>query len=94
MEDDNDLYLIEFWMDGYEDDEERQKAQEEFIYDQLNMTASSVTVTKYDPKQARAEVIEEVKNMISKHRFDMTSDSCEVKDKLLIELAKLSRGAE
>ena len=39
-------FLVELWLDGYETEEEMEKACEEFIYEQLNMTASSVKVTK------------------------------------------------
>ena len=38
-------YLLDFWLDGYENEEEREKAELEFIYDQLNFTASSVKIT-------------------------------------------------
>ncbi len=37
-------YLIEFWLDGYDTDEERVIAEVEYIEDVLNMTASSVKV--------------------------------------------------
>lgn len=40
--------------------------------------------------QARAEVIEEVKEMISKQRFDMTGDSWNIREQLLKALTKLS----
>lgn len=41
-------FLVELWLDGFETEEEMEKACEEFIYEQLNMTASSIKVTKVD----------------------------------------------
>jgi hypothetical protein len=35
-------FLVDLWLDGYEDESERTEAELEFIKDQLNMTASSV----------------------------------------------------
>ena len=35
-------FLVDLWMDGYEDDGEMKEACLEFIVDQLDMTASSV----------------------------------------------------
>lgn len=39
-------FIVDLWLDGYTTDEEMEKACEEFIYDQLNMTASSVKITR------------------------------------------------
>jgi len=39
-------FIVDLWLDGYEDEKEMEKACEEFIYEQLNMTASSVKITK------------------------------------------------
>jgi hypothetical protein len=39
-------FVVDLWLDGYETEEETEKACEEFIYDQLNMTASSVKIQK------------------------------------------------
>lgn len=39
-------FIVDLWIDGYETEEEMIEACEEFIYEQLNMTASSVKITK------------------------------------------------
>ncbi len=39
-------FLVELWLDGYDNEEDRKEAEKEFIYEQLNMTASSVKVTE------------------------------------------------
>jgi len=41
-------FIVDIWLDGYESEEEMADACEEFIYDQLNFTASSVTVTRVE----------------------------------------------
>jgi len=41
-------FIVDIWLDGYESEEEMTDACEEFIYDQLNFTASSVTVTRVE----------------------------------------------
>lgn len=43
-------FLVDLWLDGYESEEEMTLACEEWIYDQLNFTASSVTVTRINDK--------------------------------------------
>jgi hypothetical protein len=37
-------YILDFWLDGYEDEKDRTEAEIEFIKDQLDMSASSVKV--------------------------------------------------
>jgi len=37
-------FIVDLWLDGYESEEDMREACEEFIYDQLNMTASSVSI--------------------------------------------------
>lgn len=37
-------YIVELWLDGYENDVDRIKAEKEFIYEQLNFSASSVKI--------------------------------------------------
>lgn len=37
-------FIVDIWLDGYESEEEQRKACEEFIYDQLNFSASSVKI--------------------------------------------------
>lgn len=41
-------YIVNLWLDGYDTEEEMEKACDEFIYDQLNFTASSVQVKRSD----------------------------------------------
>jgi hypothetical protein len=41
-------YIVDLWLDGYESEQEMEDACNEFIYDQLNMTASSVRIKKID----------------------------------------------
>jgi hypothetical protein len=38
-------FLVELWLDGYEDESERTAAELEFIKEQLDFSASSVKVT-------------------------------------------------
>ena len=40
------VFLVDLFLDGYDTKEEEEKACEEFIYDQLNFTASGVTIRK------------------------------------------------
>lgn len=41
-------YLVELWLDGYENEEEAEAAQLEFIREQLNFSGSSVKITKIE----------------------------------------------
>ena len=41
-------FIVDLWLDGYETKEEMEAACEEFIYEQLNFTASSVTITRIE----------------------------------------------
>ena len=41
-------YIVDLWLDGYDTEAEMEKACDEFIYEQLNFTASSVKVKKSD----------------------------------------------
>jgi len=41
-------FLVELWLDGYETEEEEEKACEEFIKEQLDFAGTSVKVTKKD----------------------------------------------
>ena len=41
-------FIVDLWLDGYEDEEEMEAACEEFIYEQLNFSASSVKITKLE----------------------------------------------
>jgi hypothetical protein len=38
-------FIVDLWLDGYETEEDMIEACEDFIYEQLNMTSSSVTIT-------------------------------------------------
>ena len=39
-------FIVEIWLDGYESEEEMAAACKEFIYEQLDFSASSVTITE------------------------------------------------
>ena len=41
-------FIVDLWLDGYDNEADMRKACEEFIYEQLNMTASSVKITSMD----------------------------------------------
>ena len=41
-------YIVNLWLDGYDTEEQMEEACGEFIYEQLNFTASSVRVKKSD----------------------------------------------
>lgn len=41
-------FIVDLWLDGYETEEEMEEACEEFIYQQLNFTASSVQITRIE----------------------------------------------
>lgn len=41
-------YIVNLWLDGYDTEEQMEKACDEFIYEQLNFTASSVKVKRSD----------------------------------------------
>ena len=41
-------FLVDLWLDGYETEEEMDNACMEFIRDQLNFSASSVSVSKVE----------------------------------------------
>lgn len=41
-------FIVDLWLDGYDSEEEMQIACEEFIYDSLNMTSSSVKIERID----------------------------------------------
>lgn len=48
-------YIIDLWLDGYENEEDRSKAEKEFIYEQLNMTASGVEIQEILPGKTDTE---------------------------------------
>lgn len=39
-------FIVDLWMDGYDSEEEMEEACPEFIYEQLNFSASSVSIKK------------------------------------------------
>lgn len=41
-------YIVDLWLDGYDSEEETEEECKKFIYEQLNMTASSVSIEKYN----------------------------------------------
>ena len=47
-------FLVDLYVDGYETEEERDAACEDFIYEQLDCTASSVKVQKLNPNREAA----------------------------------------
>lgn len=51
-------YIVDLCLDGYDTEIEREAAEAEFIYDQLNFTASSVKIKKFDDVQTRIEALE------------------------------------
>ncbi len=51
-------YIVELWLDGYATPEEAEAACDEFIYEQLNMTASSVKITKITDENKHEHCIE------------------------------------
>lgn len=48
-------FIVDLWLDGYDDENERAEAEKEFIYDQLNMTASSVKISEFEPALENAQ---------------------------------------
>lgn len=41
-------FEVDLWLDGYDSEEEMIEACEEFIYEQLNFTASSVKIKRIE----------------------------------------------
>lgn len=41
-------FIVDLWLDGYNTKEEMEAACEEFIYEQLNFTASSVKIERIE----------------------------------------------
>ncbi len=41
-------FIVDLWLDGYETEEAMAEACEEFIYEQLNFTASSVKIERIE----------------------------------------------
>jgi hypothetical protein len=41
-------FIVDLWLDGYDTEEETEKACAEFIYEQLNFAGSSVKITQID----------------------------------------------
>ena len=48
-------FIVELWLDGYETEKEMEDACEEFIYDQLNFTASCVKIERIKDPDHEAE---------------------------------------
>ena len=58
-------FIVELWLDGYETNEEMEGACLEFIEDQLNITASSVKVEKFDSNiEERVKLLENILKQI------------------------------
>lgn len=41
-------FIVELWLDGYESEQDMADACEEFIYEQLNFSASSVIIERIE----------------------------------------------
>lgn len=41
-------FIVDLWLDGYDSEEEMGRACVDFIYEQLNMTASFVKIKLFD----------------------------------------------
>ena len=41
-------FIVDLWLDGYDSEEEMIDACKEFIYEQLNFSASNVKIEKID----------------------------------------------
>jgi hypothetical protein len=41
-------FIVDLWLDGYEMEEDMEEACFEFIYEQLNFSASSVEIERYE----------------------------------------------
>ena len=50
-------YIVDLWLDGYETEEEMEEACDEFLYEQLNMTASSVTFRKINDSDTDLDIL-------------------------------------
>lgn len=48
-------FIVDLWLDGYDTEDEMEKACEEFIYDQLNFSASSVKISKIEANKDGGE---------------------------------------
>ena len=48
-------FIVDLELDGYETEEEEKKACEEFIYEQLNFAASSVSIEVYKEPEPKAK---------------------------------------
>lgn len=53
-------FRVGLWLDGYEDQKSHDLACEEYIYDQLNMTASSVAIEPFVDLQSKLQELEEM----------------------------------
>ena len=43
-------FIVDLWLDGYETEEEHDAACKDFIYEQLNFSASSVDIIEMEDK--------------------------------------------
>lgn len=52
-------FIVDLWLDGYETEEAMAEACEQFIYDQLNFSGSSVKIMKIpSPNDVAIELID------------------------------------
>ena len=55
-------FIVDLWLDGYETEEEMAEACEQFIYDQLNFSGSSVKIMKIPSPDNIAKQLVNVQN--------------------------------
>lgn len=60
-------FIVDLWLDGYDSEEEMAAACEEFIYDQLNFSGSSVEIKKYQDISKPIEKCPDQKDLQSRH---------------------------
>jgi len=61
-------FILDLWLDGYENEKDMEEACHEFIYDQLNMTASGVTFRQLESnKMDIDELVKKVNELQEKN---------------------------
>lgn len=75
---------IKLWLDGYEDQEEHDKACAEFIYDQLNMTASCVKIST-EPSIPVSELREWCEERLAEWQEQLTDYYSEVSEGIAVD---------
>jgi hypothetical protein len=62
-------FIVDIWLDGYDTEEEMIDACEEFIYEQLNFSASNVKIEKIDEDWTMTD--EQILNLASMYFYQM-----------------------